>query len=124
VPYVGWNVPAVLATRLWRNRPPPDGPKLAEFLTSQRHVLSILEDMERRGVSVIYPHERLCRPNCLLELDGQILYSDDEHLTSRGADLFRPALAQALSRSPAGKVEEGARASSPDVHNERTPTPQ
>jgi peptidoglycan/LPS O-acetylase OafA/YrhL len=99
VPYVGWNVPAVLSTRLWRNQPLPAGPKLTDFMSSQLGIITLLREIARDNVGVIYPHERLCLSKCLVELNGEILYSDDEHLTTRGADLLRPMLAKEISRT-------------------------
>jgi hypothetical protein len=96
VPYIGWNVPAVLASRKWRHVAAPEGPSLADFMVSQHDVVPFIQGLEKEGVSVVYPHEQLCKPTCLLELDGEILYSDGEHLTTRGADLLRPMFEQRL----------------------------
>ncbi len=101
VPEIGWNVPAVLAAREWRGKPPPDGPRLADFTAHQRRIMSILSELERDGAAVLYPHERLCQSTCIVHLDGQVLYSDTEHLTTAGADLLRPMLAVQLSRAAA-----------------------
>jgi hypothetical protein len=101
VPEIGWHVPTVLAAREWRGRAPPDGPGLADFMAHQRKVLPILAQAEQDGAATIYPHERLCRPTCIVRLDGQVLYSDREHLTTAGADLLRPMLTHHLSGAPA-----------------------
>jgi hypothetical protein len=70
-------------------------------MAHQRKTLPILAELQRSGVAVMYPHERLCRPDCAFRLDGQVLYSDGEHLTSAGAELLRPTFARELSRAPA-----------------------
>ena len=101
VPEIGWNVPSVLAAREWRGKAPPDGPRPADFMAHQRRIMSILSELERDGVAVLYPHERLCQSTCVVRLDGQVLYSDREHLTTAGADLLRPMFARHLSRAPA-----------------------
>jgi len=111
VPYVGWNVPAVLATRLWRHWPQPTGPTRAEVLNSQRDVFALLSSLEHEGVAVLYPHESLCPSTCMIELNGVVLYSDQEHLTTRGAELLRPALTAAMSNTantPRGTIHAPA----------------
>jgi peptidoglycan/LPS O-acetylase OafA/YrhL len=98
-PEIGWHVPSVLAARKWRGQALPDGPSLGDFLENQRKVLPALKQLEADGLPVMYPHERLCRPTCIVHLVGQILYSDNEHLTTPGADLLRPMFARQLSRA-------------------------
>lgn len=99
VPDIGWNVPLVLAAAERRKAPPPEGPSLDAFLTSQRRVMPILKELEGDGVYVMYPHDVLCRPTCIVQLNGQPIYRDREHLTTVGAELLRPMLAQQLSRA-------------------------
>src|SRR5215470_3510615 len=90
IPYIGWNVPSRLATMAWRKKPLPDGPSLDDFMQNQRKIMPLLKELERDHVNVMYPHERLCSATCLIQLNGEVLYSDDEHLSTRGADLLRP----------------------------------
>src|SRR5262249_4802023 len=45
VPEIGWNVPFVLAASEWRGKAPPDGPRLADFITHQRRIMSILSEL-------------------------------------------------------------------------------
>jgi peptidoglycan/LPS O-acetylase OafA/YrhL len=98
VPEIGWNVPSVLAAKEWRKQPMPEGPSLADFMSSQRKILPILRELEHDAVPIVYPHEVLCRSSCLVQLNGQILYRDSEHLTTQGADLLRPMFVQQLSK--------------------------
>ena len=63
-------------------------------------MLPVLKELERDHVFVVYPHERLCQSTCRVYLDGQVLYSDSEHLTMKGADLLRPLLVQQLLKPP------------------------
>ena len=98
VPYIGWNVPSVLAASASRGMAPPDGPRLGDFMAHQRHVLAILREAEQDGAAIIYPHERLCQLTCIVRLDGQVLYSDDEHLTTAGAKLLQPMFVRKLDR--------------------------
>jgi len=97
VPYIGWPVPSVLAAKTWRHRALPTGPDLTELLESQRGVYDLLARLQTHGASVLYPHERLCRSTCLVALNGDILYSDTEHLTTRGAALLEPMFAKELA---------------------------
>jgi len=101
VPDIGWDVPSALATAEWHNAPPPEGPSLRDFLTSQAATVPILKALEKDGVHVVYPHEVLCQSTCNVQLGGQILYRDREHLTTVGAELLRPMLVQQLSRTTA-----------------------
>jgi hypothetical protein len=98
VPQIGWNVPSRLATLAWRKKPLPDGPSLDDFMKSQRKIMPFLTELERDHVNIMYPHERLCAATCLIPLNGEALYSDDEHLSTRGADLLRPMFASQLVR--------------------------
>jgi hypothetical protein len=65
--------------------------------------MTILDKLQRGRAAVVYPHERLCRPTCLVFLDGQVLYADNEHLSTRGAELLRPLLARELARPHAAR---------------------
>lgn len=98
VPDIGWNVPYVLAAAEKRKEVLPDGPPLGDFLASQREVIPILRELENDGFYVMYPHEVLCQSTCIVQLDGQLLYRDREHLTTVGAELLRPMLVEQLSR--------------------------
>jgi peptidoglycan/LPS O-acetylase OafA/YrhL len=96
VPYIGWNVPSVLAASASRGMALPDGPRFGDFMAHQRRVLAILREAEQDGVFIIYPHERLCQLTCMVRLDGQVLYSDNEHLSTAGAKLLQPMFARKL----------------------------
>jgi len=100
VPEIGWNVPSVLAAKEWRKQAMPEGPSLADFMSSQHKIIPILRQLEHEAIYVIYPHELLCKSTCLVQRNDQILYRDTEHLTTQGADLLRPILVQQLSRLP------------------------
>jgi peptidoglycan/LPS O-acetylase OafA/YrhL len=104
VPHIGWRVPLVLAAYQWRGKALPDGPTLPEFMAKERKVMPALERLENGGATLVYPHQRLCRPTCIVHLDGEILYSDGEHLTAAGAELLRPMFVQALSSPVRGST--------------------
>lgn len=96
VPYIGWNVPSVLTASAWRGIALPDGPRVDEFLEHQRRVLDILREAEQGGAAILYPHERLCQTTCIVRFDGQVLYSDSEHLSTAGAELLQPMFVRKL----------------------------
>jgi peptidoglycan/LPS O-acetylase OafA/YrhL len=98
VPYIGWNVPSVLAARASRGILPREGPRFSDFAEHQRQTLAILREAEANGATIVYPHERLCQLTCLVRLDDQILYSDDEHLTTAGATILQPMFMGELGR--------------------------
>jgi peptidoglycan/LPS O-acetylase OafA/YrhL len=98
VPYIGWNVPSVLAGSASRGMTLPDGPRYGDFMAHQHHVLVILSEAEQDGADVMYPHERLCQLTCIVRLDGQVLYSDNEHLSTAGAKLLQPMFVRKLDR--------------------------
>jgi hypothetical protein len=60
--------------------------------------MPLLKELERDHVNVMYPHERFCVATCLIYLNGEVLYSDSEHLSTRGADLLRPMFVSQLAR--------------------------
>jgi hypothetical protein len=101
VPLIGWDVPTVLATLAWRHRTARPGPSVTELMSSQHSIIDMLAALQKDGVAVIFPHEQLCKPDCLVQLDGKILYADQEHLSTQGADLLRPHLMRLLARAPA-----------------------
>ena len=101
VPDIKWNVPSALAMATWRKQMQPIGPSRADFFSSQRQILTLLEDMQRLGAYVIYPHEWLCASFCQVQIGDDVLYSDSEHLSIRGADLLRVPLVRELSRTEA-----------------------
>ena len=47
-------------------------------------------------VRLIHPASWLCRPQCLLQQQGQALYRDEQHLNAWGAQLAVPWLAREL----------------------------
>ena len=97
VPDIGWNVPSVLTASAWRGRALPDGPPFGDFMAHQRRVLAILREAEQGGAAILYPHEQLCRTTCIVRLDDQVLYSDNEHLSTAGANLLHPLFVRKLN---------------------------
>ena len=99
VPEVGLAVPAVLAQAAWRGRDVDIGPTPAGFAARNRIVLSVLADLEARGLArIVRPDAALCAgTRCRVEDGGQSLYADDNHLTLHGAALVGPLLGAALA---------------------------
>ena len=102
VPEVGLDVPAVLAQAAWRGRRVDIGPSPAAFAARNRVVLSVLADLEARGLArIVRPDAVLCdAARCRVEGGGRALYADDNHLSLHGAALVGPLLDGALA-SPA-----------------------
>jgi peptidoglycan/LPS O-acetylase OafA/YrhL len=101
VPKIGWDVPSMLAAAEWRKRPSPEGPSFENFLLTERDIISALRELEHSDVHVFYPHELLCNSICRVKQHGEVLYSDTEHLSIKGAELLIPAFVSNLSR-PSG----------------------
>ncbi len=97
VPEAGHDVPITLAkARLGT----PDAtfsaaPTMAAFEERQGFVLETLIPLAARtGARIVWPHEVLCGGNrCAVEVDGQPLYSDDDHLTASAALDLAPLFA-------------------------------
>jgi peptidoglycan/LPS O-acetylase OafA/YrhL len=104
VPEMAWNVPQALAAAEWRHAAWPTGPAKAEFLSQQLSVMAVLHHLERTGVPLVYPHEFLCAETCTYARNGNVFYSDSEHLSTRGADLLRPSFEAWLSGSAKTKA--------------------
>lgn len=86
VPEVGVDVPSVLArAKVWGRVLPELVPK-QEFVDRQKRAFDVLASVgKREGVEVVYPHDVLCNDvRCQVEIDGQPLYRDDDHLSRFG----------------------------------------
>jgi len=97
VPEIGYDVPRYFYLRsLGFAEGLEIAPTLNEFDRRQAFVLDLLRDLAHRyPVGIVWPHERLCNDaGCEIARDGQVLYSDDDHLSVFGArsiaSLFTP----------------------------------
>jgi hypothetical protein len=103
VPEIGVNVPAVALrkamSRSYANVTLP----YSDFVQHQTRVFeSIRRTANELGVPVVYPHELLCdAAGCAMLQNGGALYTDDNHLSIRGAMLFEPTFVRLLTESPA-----------------------
>ena len=84
------------------------GPKskpiaLADVLTSQHGALSRMQqtDRELENVQLVPVLDLLCdEVVCKVDVEGKLMYSDDNHLSSYGASLLYSRIASALSLRP------------------------
>ena len=106
LPEIGLDVPSVLAQAAWRGRQVAVGPSPAAFAARNRIVLSVLADLETRGLArTIRPDTALCDAvRCRVEESGRALYADDNHLSLHGAATVEPLLSEAFARTSATAV--------------------
>jgi hypothetical protein len=104
VPEVGRPVPWTLALAAWRGRDVDIRPGLADFDERNRIAVSTLAGLGERGLAtVVFPHLALCEGEegrCRVESGGRTLYTDDNHLTRRGAGLLARTLEGVLRQPP------------------------
>ncbi len=93
VPEIGLDVPRVLLLKKYLNRTVRIAPTLEEFMQRNRTSLAILEAtaVANDQVYLINPYKVFCVPEteqCMVDADGDYLYSDDNHLSVKGANLL------------------------------------
>ncbi|HEV2561575.1 MAG TPA: acyltransferase family protein [Rhizomicrobium sp.] len=93
-PEIGWPVPETLARIELRGSNVDIRPTLGDFLERQKPVFHIFDDMRQRyGVTIVYPHLRLCvGGRCMVAMGGEPIYLDSHHITYRGVELLRPTI--------------------------------
>jgi hypothetical protein len=104
VPLQEFSPPYRLSRLAMLGRPTDkEGMPLDEHLQRQAYISSVFERMAAAdpGVKVMDPAPKLCSANdwCRVELDGQSLYTDDNHLSavgSRYVEAFLEPLFKAL----------------------------
>jgi len=87
-PEIGWDVPSVLARSQAYDRPPPAPPSLDDYRTRQKKVTDIVAEISQRHPVRVVDIARILCPgkSCLTVQDGQWLYIDSSHLSTRGAE--------------------------------------
>jgi len=97
VPEAGKPVPGALARVALRGGDLPTLPQF-EFEARQSRTRTLLTSVAAsEGLPLIDLHDALCDGDrCRLEAQGRSLYFDDDHLSTRGAALVAPMLAQTL----------------------------
>lgn len=87
VPEVGYDVPYVLARAAWQNRTVDIKPRMDRVQFRQGPSLRLLEAAAKaHGARLIVPLDVLCgAQSCLVEKNGKLLYTDEDHLSVAGA---------------------------------------
>ena len=90
VPEVGWDVPIRLAKLALSGREETVSTSYARYMARSAPVFELFDSLGKRPNLVrVYPHEMLCdrqmANRCVVQDGGDILYSDDNHLSLEGA---------------------------------------
>jgi SGNH domain (fused to AT3 domains) len=72
--------------------------RYGEFMERQSRAFRLLDRLASEyAVEIIFPDKMLCDSSeCAVMRDNRVLYSDDDHLSVRGALYLRPLLQKAL----------------------------
>jgi peptidoglycan/LPS O-acetylase OafA/YrhL len=104
VPEVGYDVPnvVIVARRTNRDVDAIIAPTLTEYTARNRVVFDTLERLRRLpNVWIVDPAKILCRGGrCRITDRDNVLYLDDDHLSSYGARYVSPVFDEVLSRDP------------------------
>lgn len=97
-PEIGWDVPSVLARSLAYDRQPPAPPSFDDYRARQKKVTDIVTEISRHHSLRVVDIARILCPGkvCLTAQDGQWLYIDATHLSTRGAEYVARAFAGVL----------------------------
>lgn len=89
IPEIGYNVPAAfsIAQRTGADINNIIAPSLDEYIARNTFPASVIQSLsKRKNVQVLDPSRILCaQARCLVAVDGQYLYTDDDHLSIFGA---------------------------------------
>ena len=105
IPEIGWDVPMSLAAAARFGRDAPVPPDRATYEARQKKVRDLFADIgiPRPGYEIVEPADFLCGTGtCRIEMDGRLLYSDDDHPSEFGAGVLARLLEPALRRSIGG----------------------
>jgi peptidoglycan/LPS O-acetylase OafA/YrhL len=97
-PEIGWDVPSVLARSQAYDRQPPAPPSFDDYRARQKKVTDIMTEISQRHSMRVVDIARILCPGktCLTVRDGQWLYIDSSHLSTRGAEYVARAFAGVL----------------------------
>lgn len=91
VPEVGWHVPRV-AARLAARGSIPVTTSRAKYFERHQGLLKILDMLSGRpGLTIVYPDQTFCNAKnnrCRTASDGELLYTDTDHLSSKGGQFL------------------------------------
>ena len=98
IPEFRRSVPETLARAILYNEPLRLTLTRTEYMQRQQRVFSAFDEMRARfGVTVVYPHQLLCRTGrCAMTAKGVPLYADDDHLSRQGSLLLTRMVYDAL----------------------------
>jgi hypothetical protein len=89
IPEIGYNVPASLsiAKRTGADLNKIIAPSLDEYIDRNKVAFTVIKSLSKqKNVQVLEPSDVLCaQKTCLVVIDGQYLYTDDDHLSVFGA---------------------------------------
>jgi len=98
IPEIGRNVPDLILVFGSNNAPTGFIPDLAAYTRRNGRANAILERISTEfGAQLVEPANILCAPNCRVEVGGELLYRDDDHLSDFGARWLLPQLMAASS---------------------------
>ncbi|HUP92440.1 MAG TPA: acyltransferase family protein [Solimonas sp.] len=104
IPEIGVNVPRAMALQRHLDRHVSFAPTRDDYLERNGAALAMLKQASAglSSVTLLHPYELLCAPglaHCQTERDDQPLYSDDDHLSLRGAFYIEPFLTPVFGRA-------------------------
>lgn len=104
IPEQGWDIPVVAAKALWFRATSghPFAVRSAVYREHNAGVIAMLDSLGTPANLVrVHPDQILCntfvKDRCATSLNGELLYSDDNHLSTAGVGLVLPAIMRALS---------------------------
>ncbi len=99
LPEVGWNVPGILARLKWTGRHMEIRPTRKIYMERNNFVYKVFMRMKQKyRAHILFPDSILCDSEwCSVEVKGQPLYSDDDHLSRTGAEYISPIFDEVFS---------------------------
>ena len=93
------SVPMVMAKQDIFHRPIDIRPRTVDYLNRQRQAISLFDAASSVHPFTLYrAGDAFCGPQvCRIEINGQPLYGDDNHVTTRGAIELEPLLERAIT---------------------------
>jgi peptidoglycan/LPS O-acetylase OafA/YrhL len=100
IPEPELDIPKLLASSLSKNEDLPETIPLSSFSARQKLAFSALNGIKDHPQIVrIKPHEKMLQNNQLIiQVNGNALYYDDDHLSNHGAELISPLLDPIFAR--------------------------
>ena len=99
VPVIGWDVPYRRYKMHIRGIDEPISIDAETHFERHAEVIEVFDDMDHELLTKIDPFEVFCDSfldgRCVAELDGKLLYRDDDHLTNAGSEML---LGEVMSR--------------------------